>query len=149
MEASVLNQKCNGWHHTNRLKFALVVDEADSLRTSVITLLREHGWLVHAVSRAEHAFGLLVHIPYSLIVLDSELPGVCATDFVRTLRNPSDWQTPQLVVVINGSENPNLAGRLKEAGAFLARRSRWEDDLNVFLIADERDPRIPVNYSRM
>jgi CheY-like chemotaxis protein len=148
MEASVLNQKCNGWHHTNRLKFALVVDEADSLRTSVITLLREHGWLVHAVSRAEHAFGLLVHIPYSLIVLDSELPGVCATEFVRTLRNPNDWQTIQLVV-INGSENPNLAGRLKEAGAFLARRSRWEDDLNVFLIADERDPRIPVNYSRM
>jgi len=111
MEASVLNQKWNAWQHTNRLKFALVVDEADSLRTSVIALLREHGWLVHAVSRAEHAFGLLVHIPYSLIVLDSELPGVCATDFVRILRNPNDWQTLQLVV-INSSESANLAGQL-------------------------------------
>ena len=148
MEASVINQKWNGRHHTNRLKFALVVDEADSLRTSVITLLREHGWLVHAVSRAEHAFGLLVHIPYRLIVLDSELPGACATDFARILRNPHDWQTIQLVV-INSSESAHLAGQLKDAGAFLARRSRWEDDLNVFLIADERDSRIPVNYSRM
>jgi len=145
MEASVLKQKWNAWQHTNRLKFALVVDEADSLRTSVIALLREHGWLVHAVSRAEHAFGLLVHIPYSLIVLDSELPGVCATDFVRILRNPNDWQTLQLVV-INSSESTNLAGQLSEAGAFLARRSRWKDDLNVFLIADERDSRITVNY---
>jgi CheY-like chemotaxis protein len=148
MEASVLNQKWNDWHHQNRLKFALVVDEADSLRTSVITRLREHGWLVHAVSRAEHAFGLLPHIPYSLIVLDSELPGVCATEFVRILRNPNECQTIQLLV-INSSESAHLAGQLKEAGAFLARRSRWEDDLNVFLIADERDPRIPVNYSRM
>ena len=147
MEASVLNQKWNGWHHPNRLKFALVVDEADSLRTSVITRLREHGWLVHAVSRAEHAFGLLAHIPYSLIVLDSELPGVCATEFVRILRNPNELQTIQLVV-INSSESAHLAGQLKEAGAFLARRSRWEDDLDAFLIADERDSRIPLNYSR-
>lgn len=148
MDAPILNQKWNGSHHPNRLKFALVVDEADSLRTSIITRLRERGWLVHAVSRAEHAFGLLTNIPYSLIVLDSELPGVSATEFVRILRNPNEWQTIQLVV-INSSESADLPGQLREAGAFLARRSRWEDDLNVFLIADERDSRIPLNYSRM
>ena len=135
MEASILNQKWNGWHHQNRLKFALVVDEADSLRTSVITRLREHGWLVHAVGKAEHAFGLLAHIPYSLIVLNSELPGVCPTEFARIMRHANPWQTIQLVV-INSSASANLASQLKEACAFLARRSRWEDDLNVFLIAD-------------
>jgi CheY-like chemotaxis protein len=146
MEASFRNQKWSAWHTSNRLKFALVVDEADSLRTSVITLLREHGWLVHAVSQPEHAFGILVHIPYSLIVLDSEIPGVCAMDFVRILRNSNQWQ-PIRLVVINSSESANLGDQLKEAGAFLARRSRWKDDLNIFLIADERDPRIAVNYS--
>jgi len=148
MEASILNQKWNGRYHQTRLKFALVVDEADSLRTSVITRLREHGWLVHAVSKAEHAFGLLAHIPYSLIVLDSELPGVSPTEFVRIMRHANPWQTIQLVV-INSSNSANLASQLKEAGAFLARRSRWEDDLNVFLIADERDSRLPANYSPM
>ena len=148
MSASLLNQKWNAWHHSNRLKFALVIAEAGGLRTSVITLLREHGWLVHAVSRAEHALGILVHIPYSLIVLDSELPGVCATDFVRILRNSNEWQ-PIRLVVINNSESANLESQLQEGGAFLARRSRWEDDLNLFLIADERDSQIAVNYSRM
>lgn len=146
MEASVFNEKWNAWHHTNRLKFALVVDEAGSPRTSVITLLREHGWLVHAVSRAEHAFGILVHIPYTLIVLASELPGVCAVDFVRILRNSNQWQPIQLVV-INSSESVNLVSQLKEAGALLARRSRWKDDLRVFLLADGPDPRLAVNYS--
>ncbi|MBV9877310.1 MAG: response regulator [Verrucomicrobia bacterium] len=148
MEAPVVNHKWNAWHQTNRLKFALVVDEADRLRTSVITILREHGWLVHAVTRAEHAFGILAHIPYSLIVLDSELPGLCAADFVRILRKPNYWQAIQLVV-INSSASANVTAQLKEAGAFLARRSKWEDDLKVFLSTNERDSRISVKCSRI
>jgi CheY-like chemotaxis protein len=145
MEASFLNQKWNAWHHSNRLKFALVVDEADGLRNSVITLLREHGWLVQAVSRAQHAFGILVHIPYSLVVIDSELPGISAADFARILQNSNEWQAIRLVVI--NSESANLGSQIKETGAFLARRSRWEEDLNGFLTSDERDSRVAVNYS--
>jgi DNA-binding response OmpR family regulator len=57
------------------LNFALVVEEGDRLRHSIITWLRESGWLVHGATRAEQALGILPHIPYQLIILDSELPG--------------------------------------------------------------------------
>lgn len=42
-----------------------------------MALLRERGWLVHGTSRAEKALSILAHIPCDLIVLDSELPGMC------------------------------------------------------------------------
>jgi CheY-like chemotaxis protein len=139
-------QTWNTRHRANQLKFALVIEEAGDLRDSLLALLRGHGWLVHGVTRAEETFGILAHIPYSLIVLDSELPGICAIDFARILRNSKEWQTIRLVV-INSSDSAGLESQITEAGVFLARRSMWEDDLNVFLIADERDSRISINCS--
>src|SRR5580700_3444623 len=92
-------QTWNTRHRSNQLKFALVIEEAGDLRDSLLALLRGHGWLVHAVSRAEQAFSILVHIPYNVIVLDSELPGMCATDFVRILRDSREWQHVCLFVI--------------------------------------------------
>jgi hypothetical protein len=71
------------------LSFALVIEKAAGFRDSVMTLLREHGWLVHGISRAEEAFNILAHIPYGLIVLDAELLGTGGIDFVRFVR--ADW----------------------------------------------------------
>ena len=99
-----------------------------------MALLRERGWLVHGISRAEEAFNILAHIPYNLIVLDSELPGICGMDFVRILQNSREWRTIRLVV-ITSSKSAGFASEVAECGAFLARRSRWEDDLFGFLSA--------------
>ena len=120
--------------HPNRLPFALVIDHEDHLRNSIMTLLRAHGWLAQGVSRPEHAFGLLRHIPYSLIVLGPELPGLGAIDFVRILRNAGQWQTIHLVV-INNAESAEWASQASESGARLARRSMWRDDIFGFLLA--------------
>ena len=115
-----------------RLDFALVIEEADDLRSSIVSLLREHGWLVHGVSRPEQAFSILAHIPYNLIVLDSELPGMGGVDLVRMMRNARKWQKIRRVVMMS----PNAAGLTSEAGVygvFLARKSMWKDDLLSFL----------------
>jgi CheY-like chemotaxis protein len=138
MNASAYNQIWNSRHQSNRLNFALVIEKAGNLRNSIIALLRGRGWLVHGISRAEQALNILHHIPYSLIVLDSELPGICPPDFVRTLRTSRESQTIRLVV-INGSESPVLESQIKDYDAFLVRRSMWEDDLFGFLVAYERD----------
>jgi hypothetical protein len=45
------------------------------------------------------------------------------------------------LVVINSSESGNLESQLAEAGGLLARRSRWQEDLRAFLLADEEDSR--------
>jgi CheY-like chemotaxis protein len=138
MKTCVRDQMFNARQSRDRLNFALVIEEADYLRNPVITLLREQGWLVHGVSSGERAFSILAHIPYSLIVLSSELPGIGATDFVRIVRSSREWQTIQLVV-INNSESANWESRIVESGALLARRSSWRDDLFGFLVADKEN----------
>jgi CheY-like chemotaxis protein len=130
----------------NRLHFALVIDQEDHLRNSIMALLREHGWLVHGVSRPEHAFGILPHIPYSLIVLGPELPGLGAIDFVRILRNSRQWQTINLVV-INNAESAEWESQITESGMFVVRRSMWQDDLFGFLIAHGEDSQMGNAYS--
>jgi DNA-binding response OmpR family regulator len=135
------NQIWNTRKYQNRLNlsFALVIEEALNFRNSVMALLREHGWLVHGTSRAEEAFSILAHIPYDLIVLDSELPGISGIDFVRILQNSREWRTIR-VVVITSPDSQSFASQAAECGAFLARRSRWEDDLFEFLASERGIP---------
>ena len=82
--------------------------------------------------RAEQAFQILAHIPYGLIVIDSELPGICGIDFVRILYNSREWREIQLVV-ITSSPSVAFANQVAEYGAFVARKSNWQDDLFSFL----------------
>ena len=116
--------------------FALVVEEVANFRNSVMAHLRQRGWLVHGTNGAEEALRLLAHIPYSLIVLDSELAGMGGIDFVRMLQNSREWP-PLRIVVINSSTRPSLPSRVGESGAFLASKSSWEIDLFEFLAAQE------------
>jgi DNA-binding response OmpR family regulator len=113
---------------------------------SIMALLRERGWLVHGISRAEEAFNILAHIPYDLIVLDSELPGLGGIDFVRILQNSREWRTIRLVVITN-SGSGSFASQITECGAFLAKRSKWEDDLFEFLSAYGGSSRTRNAYS--
>jgi CheY-like chemotaxis protein len=127
--------------------FALVINETASLRMSITALLRQCGWLVHGISRAEKAFNILADIPYDLIVLDSDLPGLCGIDFVRILQNSREWRTIRLVV-ITSSDGASFASQIAQYGAFLARRSRWQDDLLEFLSAGGSS-RMRNAYSQM
>jgi DNA-binding NarL/FixJ family response regulator len=77
---------------------------------------------VHGIRRAEQAFHILAHIPYRLIVIDSELPGLCAIDFVRILHDSAEWREIQLVVVTR-SQSVAFANQIVEYGAFLAIKS--------------------------
>src|SRR5882757_1733468 len=75
-----------------KFRFALVIEEADSLRMSLVNVLKAQGWHVHGIGRAERAFHILPHIPYSLIVIDSDLPGISGIDFVRILRDSENGE---------------------------------------------------------
>jgi DNA-binding response OmpR family regulator len=120
-------------------RYALVIEEMDSLRTSIVSALRTQGWFVHGIRRAEQSFDILAHIPYNLVVIDSELPGLSGIDFVRILHNSREWRTIRLVVIAN-SQSVGFATQAAEYGAFLARKSRWKDDLFSFLSGYDEDP---------
>jgi CheY-like chemotaxis protein len=120
-------------------RYALVIEEMDSVRTSIVNVLRAQGWFVHGIPRAEQAFHILAHIPYNLVVIDSELPGIGGIDFVRILHNSREWRMIRLVV-ITSSQSEDFATQVAECGAFLASKSRWQDDLLSFLSGYDEDP---------
>ena len=120
-------------------RYALVIEEIDSVRTSIVNVLRAQGWLVHGIPRAEQAFHILAHIPYNLVVIDSELPGIGGIDFARILHNSREWRTMRMVIIAS-SQSVDFATQAAEYGAFLARKSRWKDDLLSFLSAYDEDP---------
>jgi CheY-like chemotaxis protein len=122
-----------------KFRFALVIEEQIPFRMSVVKALKAQDWFVHGIRRAEQAFPILAHIPYRLIVIDSELPGICGIEFVRILHNSREWRAIQLVV-ITSSQSVGLAAQVAECGAFLARKSRWQDDLFTFLSGYNKDP---------
>jgi len=88
---------------------------------------------LHGLRRAELAFPILPHIPYSLIVIGSELPGITTAEFVRILSDSREWQTIPLVVITEASSRA-LNTELREFGVFLAKKPRWKDDLARLLV---------------
>jgi len=73
------------------------------------------------------------------VVIDSELPGIGGIDFVRILHNSREWRTIRLVIIAS-SQSADFATQAAEYGAFLARRSRWKDDLFSFLSGYDEEP---------
>jgi len=124
-----------------RLNFrcALVIMGADDFRIFIVQLLRKQGWLVHGIRQTEHACNLLAHIPYELIIIDAEVPGTRGMEYVRRLQNAREWLTTRLVFITN-SQSTGFATEIAERGAFLARKSRWEEDLCAFLSTYDEDP---------
>jgi DNA-binding response OmpR family regulator len=112
---------------------ALVIADDSGLRKSVVQHLKHEGWIVHGLKRAEHALSILAHIPYELIIVDCELPGIDRKDFVRLLHNAREWRAIHLVALTNGTSAP-FATELAHWGAFPARKEAWSDDLSHFLL---------------
>ena len=113
---------------------ALVIVEEYNLRGFIIQLLRKRGWLVHGIRQTEQALSLLPHIPYELVIIDCEMPEMPGIDYLRRLQNAGKWLTMKLVFILS-SQSAGFAGDLVERGVFLARKSRWEDDLCGYLSA--------------
>jgi len=112
---------------------ALVIANDCGLRKAVVQHLKHEGWIVHGITKAEHALPILAHIPYELIIVDCELAGIDGRDFVRILHNAREWRAIRLVALTNCISAP-LAKELVRRGAFPVRKEAWSDDLSHFLI---------------
>ena len=91
---------------------------------------------MHGMNRVELAVPILAHIPYSLIVIDSDLLGPTNKEFTRALYNTRQWRTVS-PVVLTDSHSRLFDTELMELGAIAARKSAWKDDLSRFLLAFE------------
>ena len=70
-----------------KLRIALIIGKANAHRPVMVQFLKNQGWVVHGMNRVELAVPILPHIPYSLIVIDSDLLGSANKDFMRALHN--------------------------------------------------------------
>jgi CheY-like chemotaxis protein len=115
----------------NRFDFrsALVIEQSEVLRCSIVEHLKNRGWIVHGIKRAEQALPVLQHIPYHLIIIDCEMPGMTATGFARILDEFGEWAATQLVI-LTGSRGGSSATELTEYGALLVRRTVWREELS-------------------
>ena len=99
------------------------------LRRSIVEHLKNRGWIVHGIKRAEQALPVLEHIPYHLIVIDAEISGMTAIELARMIHASGKLAATQLVVM-TGSRDRSSATELAEYGALSVRRSVWREELS-------------------
>jgi CheY-like chemotaxis protein len=114
------------------LRAALVIADDCRLRKSIVQQLKHEGWIVHGITKVEEALPILPHIPYQLIIVDCELPGIDGKDFVHLLHDTGAWRVIRLVALTNCVGAP-LAPGLAQMGAFPASKDAWPDVLSHFL----------------
>jgi CheY-like chemotaxis protein len=121
----------SSYFNINRFDFrsALVIEQSDVLRRSIVEHLKNRGWIVHGIKRAEQALPVLQHIPYHLIVIDSEISGMTAIEFARIIHESGKWRATQLVI-ITGSRCRSSVEEFTECGAFVVKRSVWREGLS-------------------
>lgn len=111
----------------------VVVDDCD-LRNPIVLNLRDQGWLVHGIRSTEHLFPILAHIPYQLIIIDGELPGIDKKEFGRLVDDARAWHAIRLIILIARKSAP-LAKDLAQLGALSARKHAWSEDLSGYLVS--------------
>lgn len=114
--------------------YALVIEEDEDLRRVLVQLLKERGWLVHCIRRAEQALPILGRISYHLIIADEELPGLGGIEFARILHQTREWGSIPVIVLANTRSH-----RATQVGACVIRRSAWCNELTKTLPGIEAD----------
>jgi CheY-like chemotaxis protein len=132
-----------------KFRNALVIEEAEILRSEIVDFLKKQGWAVHGVRRTEQALPLMKLITYQLVVIDCEMRGLAAIACARHIQVSSKQPATPLVLITRSLIQP-FTSRARELGALLARRSNWEEDLSTILNrlgnpidASEREERRP------
>ena len=113
---------------------ALVIEEDEELRRVLVQLLKERGWLVHGMRRAEQALPILGRISYHLIIADAELPGLSGLQFARMLHRGREWGSIPVIILANTRSH-----RATQVGACVVRRSAWCNELTKTLAGIEAD----------
>lgn len=92
----------------------LLVEDDDSLRSSLSVVLEHHGFRVHACARAEQAYLLLSDTYFDCILTDLRLPGDDGIALLEEVRKLSA-STPLIIMTAYGSVS--VAVRAIKAGA--------------------------------
>jgi PAS domain S-box-containing protein len=104
----------------------LIVDDSESARTMLVSMVEANGFLARAVSSGEEALSALVRgsqvgQPFDLVLMDWRLPGIDGIEASRRIKvHPTLWPIPGILMisafepeeVLRGLSNPKFDGFL-------------------------------------
>ena len=93
----------------------LFIEDEEGLLQSVTQLLREQGYNVVSVLRAEEALDHLLTLTPDLILADIKLPGIDGFDFFNHIKANNDWKNIP-VVFITAFNNVQAMAYAKKLG---------------------------------
>lgn len=99
------------------MKFALVVDDVPLMRKSLAALLTEAGYLVITAGDGDEAVDTAPLFPFSVIVMDLEMPRMHGLDAVRHIRGMGGRLAEVPVIVFSGAAMPPGKDEWASAGA--------------------------------
>src|ERR1700687_2431133 len=97
------------------MRRVLVVDDEESIRIVLKTLLKKHGYDVEVAESGEAALGLLDSFGPDVILTDVRMPKMGGMDLLATLKAK---QYPATVIVMSAYGNIDLALEAMKAGAY-------------------------------
>jgi len=98
----------------------LLVEDADTLREVLTSLLQQQGYEVHAYARAEAALSSLASDEYACILADYKLPGKNGLEFLKETREISP-HVPFLIMTAYGSIDMAVTAMKLGANDFLTK----------------------------
>jgi len=102
-------------------KFVLVVDDSETTRNVLMTMLQANGLKARAVSSGEEALSALAHAsqtgePVDLVLIDWRLPGIDGVETSRRIKaNPTFSLMPELLMVSAFEREEVFTGHLDSA----------------------------------
>ncbi len=93
----------------------LIIEDEDTLCTSLQRVLSREGYEVEIADSAESAFKLLEHKSYDLIITDIILPGISGIELLAKYRKINNAQK---VIVITAFASQAMAEESSKVGAF-------------------------------
>ena len=91
----------------------LIVDDEDSIRTSLSAYLEDYDFEVSSASSAEEALALMEHIPFHVGIIDLRLPGMSGDAFIFMAHNIAPLMR---FIIHTGSSNYSVTEELKRIG---------------------------------
>jgi two-component system response regulator AtoC len=116
----------------------LVVDDEESIRLVLRTLLRKHGYEVEVVASAEEALAKIRAAPPDFVLTDVRMSGMDGIALVRALRAEG---IETVVIVMSAYGSVDLAIEAMQAGAYdyVAKPFRQDEVLLTLRKAEERE----------